>query len=298
MLLPLYQHHRDSARFACHYTVGSNNSPHCGRKLVFAWKKPLNAQRPILIKPNPNVPPSSLARPDISDITVTRAFETEQKMFQCIERQYQFECPQPQSIFLLKSIFRLRLTRRTFVSILLWPIRSICEDLFWFEPSLAGVSHEFPEGTLKIPLFHVPVITIHVLFPLLASALGMGVSIVLLRSGSTLLFPSEGAKLVWRIASITSTSFSAATLGLAVLANAIGFLDDRPFCASIIYRNLRVLAIAFVLILFGILRIGVFLFFLARVVLLVSSVLCLRSVPGDVFVSQSWVDYIPHFSCA
>ena len=261
---------------------------------IFAWKKPLDAGRPILIKANDV---SERERPRRRGITVTETFERERGIFQSIERRFQLECPQSQSTSITKSIFRLRLTWRTVVSILLWPIQSICEDLNQLIPSFTYDSLEFSEGTLKVPLFYVHTTVLLTILLLLVTVLGMGVSTVsflfLLRSGSTLPFSSEDAKLVWRIASITSISFSAVALGLAFLATFLGFLYNLPFCACF---EMRGLAIFFLFIWYRMFLIGFTPFFIARVVLLVSSVICLRSVPGDVFMSQSWVDYIPHFS--
>ena len=125
----------------------------------------------------------------------------------------------------------------------------------------------------------------------------MGVSTVsflfLLRSGSTLHFPPESARLVWRITSITTISFSALTLGLNILAF---FTDDNlelPFCPHVCGDVVGVTLCIWL----SVFSIGMVPFLLARVVLLVSSVICLKSVPpGDVVVSRSWVDYIPHFS--
>ena len=262
---------------------------------LFAWKKPLDARRPILIKPK-NV--SEHEQPRRRGTTVTEVFQREQDIFQSIESRFRLERPQSQSTSLSRSISRLRLTRHAATSTLLWPIRSIWEDLYQLLSSLSCDSHEFSDGALKIPLFYMHTTMLHIIFFLLAAVLGMGVSIVsflfLLRSDTTLHFPSENAKLVWRIASITTTSFSALTLGFVILAALFFFyfLDDHPCCGSI----WKVIMRFFVLIWFSTTIIGVVPFFLARVMLLVSSVICLRSVPGDVFVSQSWVDYIPHFS--
>ena len=248
---------------------------------LFSWKKPLDV-RPILIKANVNIPSLSDCAQRSRGITVTEAFKREQNITQSFERRFQLEYPQLQSTSLSKSILRLSLT---VLSILLWPLRTIFEVLCQLFPTFMITSHkrtEFSEGTLKIPLFYVDTtVVLHVLSLLLASVLGMGVSIVsflfLQRSSSTLPFYSEGAKHVWRIASVTSTSFSAVTLGFITLANFVR----------------GVLQVVLVLIWYCIFITGFVPFFLARVVLLVSSVICLRSVPGDLFVGQSW---IPHFS--
>ena len=267
---------------------------------LLAWKKPLDAQRPILIKPKVNLPSLSDRDQRRRGIMVAEAFEREQNIFQRIERRFQLDCPQSQSTSLSRSIFRSRPTRRVVISILLWPVRSIYEDLSF--PCLTCDSHEFSDGTLRVPLFYVHTTTLHVLFLLLAAVLGMGVSIVsivfLLRSRSTLPFPSESAKLVWRIASITTTSFSALALGLIILAyffDCLEFLDDLPFCSRMCCDTMDLTTFFLCIWLFTFV-IGIVPFLLARVVLLLSSIICLRSVPGDVFVSQLWVDDIPHLS--
>ena len=266
---------------------------------LFAWKKPLDARRPILIKPK-NV--SEHEQPRRRGLTVTEIFQREEDTFQCIEHRFQLECPQSRSTSLSRSISRLRLTRRNVISTLLWPIRSICKDLDRLLPSITCDSHEFSDSTLRIPLFYVHTTMLHIVFFLLVAVLGMGVNIVsllfLLRADTTLHFSSQSAKLVWRIASITTTSFSALTLGSITLAyffECLECVDDLPFCSRMCC-NAEDLTIFFLFIWFGTLIIGFVPFLLARVVLLVSSVIGLRSVPGDVFVSQSWVDYIPHFS--
>jgi len=265
---------------------------------IFAWKKPLDPQCPILIKPN--VGPGNRGQLPGLNPTIREIFESEQNLLgsQITECRFQLEFPQSPST----SITRLRLTLRSLISIFLWPIQSIYHDATRLVPP-SNCPPEFPDGTLKIPLFYVQntMTQIRILLPVAVVSAGVNtVSLLfILRPGSTLHFPSEGVKLVWRIASITSTSFSVVTLGLVIVTNFfyfLEFLDDSPFCGARMCCTLDDITGFFIVFWFFMLIVGFAPFFVARVVLLVSSVICLRSVPGGVFMSQSWVDYIPHFS--
>jgi len=173
----------------------------------FFWRKLLDVQYVILIKPIVN--PSMLRNRDRLRCRGT-AFEREDSGSQITERRYQLECPQTQ----WKAITRLRLAPRFLVSIVRWPVQSIYNDITQLVlPNYLYDAHEYPDGTLKIPLFYVQNMRFQytVFLPV-----GMGTSIVsflfVLHSGSTLYLSSQSIRVVWRIASITSTSFSALTL--------------------------------------------------------------------------------------
>ena len=259
----------------------------------FAWRKPLDVQYVILIKPIVN--PSMLRNRDRLRCRGITAFEREDSGSQITECRYQLEFPQTQ----WKSITRLRLAR-FLVSIIRWPVQSIYNDITRLVlPDYLYDAHEYPDGTLKIPLFYVQNMRFQYTVFLPAAVLGMGTSIVsflfVLHSGSTLYLSSQSIRVVWRIASITSTSFSALTLCFIVLVifcDLIALpLDPNIVAYTNHLQDLLSLCLAFFI---SLLVIGVVPFLLARVVLLVASVICLWSVQGNAFVDRSWTHYIPH----
>jgi len=266
----------------------------------FAWQKPLDARFHILIKPNAN--PSThhdRYRSRGLDTTAIKPFEREENLSgsQGTERRIQLEFPQSQSTSIIASF---RITPHALISTLFWPIKSIYTDISELIPREGGGPSKFPDGTLKIPLFYVQNTTHYrMLFLLPATVVGMGVSSVslffLLRPGSNLYLSSQAGHLAFRIISITSTSLSAFMLGLIIIANVFNFFTF-PFTPCLHEGCLMGLSNVFQFILMCTLLIGLAPFLLARVVLLVASVIDFRSTLGEVFWDRSWADYIPHFS--
>ena len=276
---------------------------------IFAWKKPLDAKSPILVRP---------ARLDLSTVhdcdrlqtqpSFSNDFEREENLLgsQIKECSFQLECPQ---LSIFRYISGRWPTRRALVSVLLWPFRSIYKDvnllITRIEPDYDHP--EFPDGTLKIPLFYVPDVSnmfMPVLFIPPIALLGLGMSAVsllfVLPFDSTLYFPSEDVQLVWRIASIASVSFSTLTIGFLIsgfffsccASCASWHLDDQVSICDIIVVIFGALFMLF----FVTIIVGFVPFLLARLVLLVTSVICLKSVPAEALAGWSWTDYIPHFS--
>ena len=271
---------------------------------LFAWKKPLDIQYPILIKPT--MMGSTLrdrGLPIGRSIQVDDAFEIEQNLSrsQVTERRFQLEYPHSQSPSLSKFITSLRLTPRSFVAAIVWPLKSIYHDILRFIPPDRNDAFEFPDGTLKIPSFYVQNTIFQPVFFLPAAVLGMGVSIVSLilvlrSSASTFQFSSQNAQVAWRIAAIISASFSALILVLIILINVLFCLtflfDLHNFLMDFVEGSLLVCGG----ILFFTLVVGFAPFLLARFVLVVVSVISFGSVQAEVLVGRSWTDYIPHFS--
>ena len=272
----------------------------------FAWKKPLDAQSPILLKPTLN--PLTLRNRDdirVRVITVRDAFDSEQNLSgsQSAQRRFQLECPQSRSTSISK-IIGLRPTSWSLLSIPFWPIKSVYRDMFRLIPPESYGAPDFPDGTLKIPLFHVQNTMFQRIFLLPVAVLSFGISIVSLlfviqQSRTVTHFSSPGVQLAWRVASIASTSFSAFILGLVILSNCFYFLTSLFGPGNWICRDiLRGFSDVCLALVFCTLLIGLVPFLLARVVLLVASVVFLwsDSLPEKALVGWSWVDYIPHVS--
>ena len=88
---------------------------------------------------------------------VIEAFEREQNISgtQSAEDIFQLEFPQSQSTPISKFIASFRITPYAFISILLWPIKSTFADILALIPPESEGPSEFPDGTLKIPLFYL-----------------------------------------------------------------------------------------------------------------------------------------------
>ena len=272
---------------------------------IFAWKKPLDA-RSTLVKPTFNS--STLHNCDgLRDrviVTVKDAFEAEHNLSgsQITERRIQLECPQQSQSTFAKLITTFRPT--SLISILLWPLGSIFNDICRLVPPGNYGQPDFPNETLKIPLFYVQKTMFQHILLLPVAVVSFGNSIVsflfVIHSNSAMHFSSAGALLTWRIASIVSISFSASILGLAFLSNFFYFLSRllgggvNQGCIDVLV-SLSDICLAFV---FSTTFVGLVPFLLARVVLLVASVVYLGfgSASGEAFMGRSWADYIPHVS--
>lgn len=270
----------------------------------FAWKKPLDIQYPILIKPTiRGSTPRDRGLPPGQSIQVDEAFEIEQNLSgsQIMERRFQLESPPSQSPSLFKSITTFRLTPRSFVAAIVWPFKTIYRDIFRFIPPDRNDAFEFPDGTLKIPTFYVQNTVFQPVSLLPAAVLGMGVSIVSLifilrSSASTFQFLSQNSQLAWRIAAITSASFSALILVFIILINVLFCLTCLFGFQKLFMDFVEGCLLVCVGILFFSLVVGFAPFLLARFVLVVVSVISLGSGRVEVLVGRSWTDYIPHFS--
>ena len=102
--------------------------------------------------------------------------------------------------------------------------------------------------------------------------------------GWDFLYPSSVEQLLWRIASISYVVFPFLLMFLLFLTTvADDDVDFWPPECSVKYLNNMSLFITF------------FLYFLARVYLLVAIFISLRSVPSGVYQTVNWSLYFPHF---
>jgi len=268
----------------------------------FAWEKPLDARSHILILIKATASPSThhdryqLRGPDT---IVTEDFEREENLSgsQGTERRIQLEFPELESTSISKSIASFRITPLALLSTLFWPITSISIDLFTKLVPDEGGPSEFPDGTLKIPLFYVqntmPQHT--VLLPAITVGAGVSIFFLLLRPGSILYLSSWAARLWWA-ASISSTMLSVCMLASAILASVFYLLTFPLSPSNCMHACLTGLSNLFKSPFLSTLSLWLGLFFFYRVVSLAAAVISFRSTVGVVFWGRSWVDYIPHFS--
>jgi len=272
----------------------------------FAWQKPLDARSHILIMPidNPSTDHDRYQRGALRT-TVIKAFEWEESLSvsQGTERRIQLEFPESQSTSTSTSKFftNFRITPCALISTVIWPIESIFTDLNELLPrnmKYSGPS-EFPDGTLKVPLFYVQTTMQHRVLLVPVFAVGTGISILpllLLRSGSILYLSSQAAQRAWRIASITSTSLTAVMLGFAIVTNVFYLLAFPLSPHDFMHGCLMGMSKSFQFMLLFNLLVCLIPLLVARLVLPVASVIGFMSTAGDVFWGRSWADYIPHFS--
>jgi hypothetical protein len=181
-----------------------------GLTLIFTYQKPLDARYPVQINTKfelerhvvEPIPPRGVKE----DFRREKATEHIVKRIFLVERR-----PQSQRLMTVGR-FVHHVLNFTFV----WPIRSLYRDFGCLAINME--SNEIPRGTLKVPLFYVPDSSDLLLFVLPAVILlGMGVGVVSCLFWSWGHFPSDTARLVWRISSVTTAAFCALFLVLMTI---------------------------------------------------------------------------------
>jgi len=313
MLFAFNQHKSDGPGYPCDHAMAAAIVIVNWCTFFFAWEKPLDARSHILILIKATANRSThhdryqLRGPDT---IVTEDFEREENLsgLQGTERRIQLEFPESQSTSISKFITSFRITPLALLAILFWPMTSFIADLLELIPRKSSGPSEFPDGTLKIPLFYVQNTMLQQMLLLPVTAVGTGMSIILfslLLSDADLYLSSRvpassQAAASFRVAALalySSTLYSAFILGSAILANVFYLLTFPLSNADYLHVCLTRLSNLFQRILLSDILFTWPLFLLnGRVGFLVASVIRFRSIPGEVFLGRSWVDYIPHFS--
>jgi len=255
-----------------------------GLILVFTYQKPLDARYPVQI--NTKFELERLVVEAAPPRTIKEDFRREKETEHIIKRIFLVERRPRNQRLMTFGRFVYHVLNFTFV----WPIRSLYRDFTHLAINME--SNEIPRGTLKLPLFYVPDSSDLLLFVLPGVILlGMGVGVVSCLFWSWGHFPSETARLVWRISSVTTAAFCALFL---VLMTIVGLTQ----LWSQVAPNSIVESIADFFV-----YVGVFIFLIAfipyvvaRIILLLESFACLQSLPQKAFEIVPWTNYIPHFS--
>ena len=310
MLFAFNQHKSDGPGYPCDHAMAAAIVIVNWCTFFFAWEKPLDARSHILILIKATANRSThhdRYQPRGPDTIVTEDFEREENLSgsQGTERRIQLEFPELQSTSISKYIASFRITPLTLLAILFWPMISFTADLSELIPRKSDSPLEFPDGTLKIPLFYVQNTMLQQMLLLPVSAVGTGMGIILcsllLPEANLYLSSQATASSQAAVPALNSAYFStlhgAFILGCAILANVFYLLTFPLSPADYLHVCLTRLSNLFQRILLSdILFLWPLLFFNARVGFLVASVIRFRSTPGEVFLGRSWVDYIPHFS--
>jgi len=255
-----------------------------GLILIFTYQKPLDTRYPVQI--NTKFELDRLVVEAAPPRTIKEDFRREKETEHIIKRIFLVEHRPRNQRLLTFGRFLYHVLNFTFV----WPIRSLYRDFTHLAINME--SNEIPRGTLKLPLFYVPDSSDLLLFVMPAVILlGMGVGIVSCLFWSWGHFPSETARLVWRIGSVTTAAFCALFL---VLMTIIGLTQ---LWSQVALNNIvESIADFFVYV-------GVFIFLIAfipyvvaRIIILLESFVCLQSLPQKAFEIVPWTNYIPHFS--
>jgi hypothetical protein len=245
-----------------------------GLILVFTYQKPLDIRYPVQINATSDLAPH-LIEP-FPPRTVRQDFRREREIGHILKRSFLVERrPQSQRLMTVGR-FISHVFNFTFV----WPIRSLYQDFGHLAFNLE--SNELPRGALKVPLFFVPDFS-DMLFFIFPALVGMGVGVVNCLFWSWGHFPSDTARLVWRISSVTTAAFCALFL---IFVTIIAVFTDR----------VELIADFFILVSVFIFLITFIPYVVARVIIILESFVCLQSLPREAFEIVPWTDYLPHFS--
>lgn len=255
-----------------------------GLILVFSHQKPLDSRYPVQINTKFDLERDFIQPP--AGRSVKDDFRREQETEHILKRIFLVERrPQGQQMMTIG-----RFIYHVFYFVFVWPIRSLYCDFGNLAINLD--SNEIPRGALKVPLFYVPDSSELLLFVFpVVTLLGMVVGVVSCLFWSWGHFPSDTARMVWRISSLTTAAFCGlfliimTVISLSQLWNQVAFNNIVEAIADLfIYTGVFIFLIAFMP------------YTVARIIVLLESFVCLQSLPREAFEIVAWTNYIPHFS--
>ena len=174
----------------------------------------------------------------------------------------------------------------------MWPLLSIYDD--FGNLAINVQSPEIQSGKLKVPIFYLPESSIFVyLFALSVTCItGMGNGIVHCLFWSWGHFPSEVARIFWRVNSVTAAGFCAVSFFITIITSMFPLFYRLPglshFALDITLRVFNTASVVF-------LCLSLLPFVIARLILLFESFFCLQSLPKEALEIVPWTRYIPHF---
>jgi len=255
---------------------------------AFAWQKPLDVRYPVLITPNYNLDCHLGIEAPPQFETILDDFRREKKLQRIIKRisliDYRL---QPQASTVAYYVHRY------LPSLIMWPLLSIYDD--FGDLAINIQSPEIQTANLKVPLFYLPESSFVVyLFALsVACIAGMGNGIVHCLFWSWGHFPSEVARIIWRVNSVTAAGFCAVSLFITVITFMFPLFYRLPapshLALDVILQLFNLASIIF-------LCLSLLPFVLARITLLLESFFCLHLLPKEALEIVPWTRYIPHFA--
>ena len=251
--------------------------------LVFAYQKPLDARYPIQINIKFDVDPH-LGEP--TPRTVRADFKREKEIEDIAKRIFLVEHRSQSQPLMTVGHFIYHVLKFTFI----WPIRSMYRDFGYLAINME--SNEIPRGSLKVPFFYVPDSSDLLLCVLPAvTLLGVGVGVVSCLFWSWGHFPSDVARLVWRVSSVTTAAFCALFLVLITFISLTQMWSQAALSGLVeMIADLCIYVGVFIFL------IALIPYIVARVIVLLESFVCLQSLPPEAFRIVPWTNYIPHFA--
>lgn len=251
--------------------------------LIFWWCKPLGIYQAFRIDTRFDLRRVH-AEPGLR--TIKDDYKRENKLSKPIKDIFLTEWePLPSSNSLIG-----RFIRAIFRFIFVWPFKALYSDVGRLAISIQSAS--IPEGALRVPLFYAPDTTDFLQFALLpALFFGTIFGAVHCLFWSMGHFPTEMARFLWRISSITAAGFSALSLILLVL-----ILATQLWNQVATNRFVNLIANFFVYIGICLVMLNFLLYVVARLGLLVLCFVALHGLPKEALGVVPWTNYIPHFS--
>lgn len=258
----------------------------CAIILPFVRQKPLDVRRPVFVPITPQFDLNHLIYDLAYRGLVSDDFKREKrqnhlvKQIAVVERRHRYR--------LSTTSFTMRCLR----NLVVWPIEALFGDFGDLVVNFRSTSKPRP-GDLKVPLFYVPNSSDHlfaIIIPI-ACTLGMGIGVAHCLYWSWGHFPSAFARLLWRVNSVITTGFYAVCLVITLITAMFSLFYRLP--SHIVFDVIsQAFAVASVLFL----CISLLPFIAARIILLVESFWCLKSLPQEALEIVPWTRFIPHFS--
>lgn len=256
----------------------------------FIRQIPLDVRRPVLIPIHPQFYFDPLAYPTANIAAIRDDFRRENGMYRILKQIAAIDHPpqqyRPYPTLSLRNCLRFLIAR---------PLSTLYWDFGELAVSLQSDELQPEDLRFSIPLFYLPYSghppPFSAILPVVC-VLGMSVGVVHCLYWSWGHFPSSHARLLWGVSSAITAGFHVVCLIITIITTII-----YPLCDLLpSYMVFDMLSLVFTLLCVGFLVVSIGPFVVARIILLVESFWCLKSLPQEAFEVIPWTRYIPHLS--
>ncbi|KAF9524472.1 hypothetical protein CPB83DRAFT_861203 [Crepidotus variabilis] len=256
-----------------------------GLILIFMWHKPIDVRQPIRLNALNDSYRIPEDRPPVL-MSITDDYKREGILTKDLKRIFMEEAHIERRL----SPILYRFLGWAFRGVFFSPIDTVFRDFGRLAINMQ--SSVVKDGALNVPLFYSPDSTDFLQFTFPAAVfLGIVINAVLCLFWSWGYFPSETTRLVWKIGALTSAGFGALSLLFIILITITQLWNQIAFNTVIdligdffIYLGIILFVICYMP------------FVIARLLLIVESFICLKSLPQSGLTVVPWTRYIPHFS--
>lgn len=256
----------------------------------FIRQIPLDVRRPVLIPIHPQFYFDPLVYQTANIASIKDDFKREKGMYRILKHIAAIDHPRQQH----RAYPPLSL-RHCVLFLIIRPLSTLYGD--FGELAISFDSDELQPEDLRfnIPSFYLPYSGESPLFSAILPVtciLGMSIGVVHCLYWSWGHFPSSSARFLWRVSSMIAAGFHAVCLIITTITTIMyPLVDLLPS-----HMVFDVLSLVFALFYVGFLVASIGPFVVARIILLVESFWCLKSLPQEAFEVVSWTRYIPHLS--